>query len=131
MNFKESQLSGTLDTAATELFDEAFEVVFAVVVGDFFAGFDSFLGHDEDAAATVDGFGVRSTGMVGVTSRVVARATIDVPLAVHVEHVAIVTLITLTGWNPFSDILDDGRALFYGRQSKEPESGFGTLHFYV
>ena len=90
-SFRKSQyepesLGVTLHTAATEFFNEALEMILAVVVGNFFTNLDIFLGDDKDPTATVDGFAIRTTGVIGIASRVVTRAAIDVPLGIYIEH---------------------------------------------
>ncbi len=87
------KLDGALHAAATELLDEAFKVVLAVVVGDFFPFLDVTLGDDKDATPTIEGLAVRPAGVVGVARSVVARTAIDVPTSVHIKHIAVVAFI--------------------------------------
>ncbi len=95
-SFKKSQwtLVGAFHTTATEFLDEALEVVFAVVVGDFLSLLDVTLGHDKDATPTVEGLAVGTAGVVGVAGGVVARTAIYVPAGIHIEHIAVVALIS-------------------------------------
>lgn len=124
-------LHEALDTAAAKFFDKAFKVVFAVVIGDFFASLDVFLGHDKDPTAPVEGFTVWTTGMIGIACRIVARATINIPFGVDIEHIAVIALVALTRRDAFADVLDDGCPLLDRRQSKQSQSGFASLHFYI
>ncbi len=127
-SFRKSQyepesLGVTLHTAATEFFNEALEMILAVVVGNFFTNLDIFLGDDKDPTATVDRLSIRTAGVIGIARRIVARAAIDIPFGIHIEHIAVIPLVTLTRRDAFTDIFDDGRPLLYRRQSKETQAG--------
>lgn len=109
------------------LFDEAFEVIPAVMIGNFFASFDVFLGYNIDATASVPGFSVWSTGVIGVAGGIQADAAVNIPFCIHVEHVAIVALIADLGRNALTDILDDSRAFLDGKNRKKAEAGAPAL----
>lgn len=132
-SFKKSQwtLVGAFDTTATELLDEALEVVLAVVVGDFLPLFDIPLGHDKDSTATVESLTVRPAGVVSVARGVVARTAVDIPAGIHIKHVAVVPLIPHRGRDPFADVLDNGRPLLDRGDGKEAETGATALDDYV
>ena len=117
----------TLNTATANLLDEAFKVVLAVMIGDFFPDLDIFLGYDVDTIAPVPSLRIGTTGMIGIARRVVAWTAIDVPLGVHVKHVAIVSFIADRGGDLLTDILDDSRPLFDGCECKESQSGTAPL----
>lgn len=125
MNFKKSQpyLDRTLDTTATDFFDEALEMIFAIVVSDFLTSLDVSLGYDKDPTATVECLAVRPTRMIGVASGVVARTAIDIPLGVDIEHVTIIPEIPLARRNAFTYVFDDRRPLLDWNQGKQTQTG--------
>lgn len=88
------------------------------MVGNFFPFLDVTLGDDIDPATTIEGLAVWPTGVVGVTGCVVAWTTIDIPFGIHVEHVTVITEITLTRWDPLTDVFDDGGPFLDGSNSK-------------
>ena len=111
-------LGSTFYTAAAEFLDKAFEVVLAVVIGNFFSYLDVSFGHDEDTATTIERFTVGPTGMIGIPSRIVARTAIDIPLGIDIEHVAIVTKVTLACRDTFANVFNNSRILLNRRQGK-------------
>src|SRR5580698_1969505 len=56
-------LAAAVIAAAAALRDEIFQILFAVVVGDFLARLDMAQRHDDDAAVAAHRFGVRLAGM--------------------------------------------------------------------
>src|SRR5580698_8712847 len=74
--------------AAAALRDEVFQILFAVVVGDFLARLDMAQRHDDDAAVAAHRFGVRLAGMIEVTRYVPSRRAVDGHAFVHLKHIA-------------------------------------------
>src|ERR1700722_19363664 len=63
-------LAPAVIAAAAALGDEIFQILFAVVVGDFFARLDMAQRHDDDAAVAADRLRVRPAGMIEVARHV-------------------------------------------------------------
>ncbi len=103
-------------------------MVFTVVIGDFFASLDISLGHDKHPPTPVERLAIGTAGVIGIAGGIVTWTAIDVPLGIHVEHIAVVALIADGGRDAFTDIFDDGRPLLDRGEREEPEPGTTALH---
>lgn len=111
-------LIGTLDTTATYFFDETLKVVFTIVIGDFLPLLDILLGNNINPSSSIDSLGIGSARMIGIASRIVTRAAVDIPFGIDVKHVTVVPLVTDTGRDTLTDVFNNSRSLGDRSQSK-------------
>ena len=83
---------------ATRAANDEFEIVIAVVIGDFLARLDISQRPDEHAAAIGVGLCVRIAGMIGVAGDITARGAIDGDPRVDLVEVAVAAPLELAGF---------------------------------
>lgn len=96
-----------LRAAAAVGFDEMVEVVFSVVVGEFFAGLDGAFGEDEDFLALYLYFAVWTAGMVDIASDVLSRSTVDGFSVANFEKVFSANAVRFVFVDDISPVLND------------------------
>lgn len=108
------------------------EVVLAVVVGDFFPGFDVFLGANVDAVVflIVLSFGVRFTGVVDVARGIFPTFAVDHQIVGHDKEVLTAPAVSFLSTNPFTGVLNDELILFNIFARKQAKSCRTSLTHY-
>lgn len=108
-----------LCAAAAVGFDEMVEVVFTVVVGEFFAGLDGALGVHKNFVALYFNFTVWTTGVVQITRNVLSRGTVDGFSVANVEKVLSANAVGFIFTDDIAPILNDKPALWNGDVGKD------------
>ena len=67
----------TFHALATDLLDDSLKVFLAIIVSNFFSGFDRSPRPDPNSAARDKGFGIGTAGVINVSRDIVAAAAID------------------------------------------------------
>ena len=109
--------------------DDVDEIIAAVAVGDFVAGFDGLDGAQEDLVADPVRLGIRPARMIGVAAEVPAGRSVDRPPAVDLVEIAVAArlqLVGLRGRELAAFVFDDKGTLFDQRGCKEAEPGAGA-----
>lgn len=114
---------------ATRAANDVFEIVIAVVIGDFLVRLDISQRPDEHAAAIGVGLCVRIAGMIGVAGDIAARGAIDGDPRVDLVEVAVAAPFEPAGFlgtHARAFIFGDFFALLDRPNGKQAEAGERT-----
>lgn len=106
--------------AATAVgFDEVVEVVFSVVVGQLFAGFDCAFGEHEHFLTLHFHFAVWTAGMVDIAGNVLSRGAVDGFSVANLKKILSCNTIRFVFCDDIAPVLNDESALGNGDVGKD------------
>ena len=114
-------------TSATKRCDELVEIFLAVVVFEFFPGFDFARCKDENMATANVHFAIWLTGVVEVASGIRPAAAVDKAVFAGFKQIFAAVLIRFVFRKDRSDIFDDEAAFLDRFHCHHAESGVGFL----
>lgn len=104
----------------------ALEVVFAIIVSQFFIWFNVPLSNKKDSSPSIDSLTVWSTAMIGVAHGVPTWAAIDINSSANVKDI-FVGGIGLC-WNTVTDVFDNSGVSFDGKAGVEAKTSAATFY---